>query len=422
MRSQNPVGDPSHATHATHATHAPSATRAEVWRYIFAGLSASLVSIGLARFGFTPLIPELIHQHWFSTSSVIYLGAANLAGYLIGALIARPIGGRIGNQRALRLMMLLITLTFLACAFPLSLAWYFAWRLLSGVAGGVVMVLVAGTILPHVPPASRGRASGAIFLGLGLGIAATGTLIPLLLGMGLRVTWIGLAVLSAVLSAASWFAWPPVQGHKSAAATAHPAPRHVTTANWRIKLLFGQYALMAASAVAPMVFLVDYISRGLGMGTEYGALFWVLYGVGAIVGPPLYGWVADKAGAQNGMALFSVVQVAMLVGVYQSDNHLLLGMYTLVIGMFAPGMVPLAVARVHELLPHHPVQQNLVWSRATVFSAALMALAAYGFSALFNLVHGQHRLMFLGAAVMVLIALLAEFARLADPAGTRQAA
>jgi len=117
-----------------------------------------------------------------------------------------------------------------------------------------------------------------------------------------------------------------------------------------------------------------------------------------------------------------VVQVAMLVGVYQSDNHLLLGLYTLVIGMFAPGMVPLAVARVHELLPHHPVQQNLVWSRATVFSAALMALAAYGFSALFNLVHGQHRLMFLGAAVMVLIALLAEFARLADPAGSRQAA
>lgn len=422
MRSQNPVGDPTHTTETTHAAHAPSATRAEVWRYIFAGLSASLVSIGLARFGFTPLIPELIHQHWFSTSSVIYLGAANLAGYLIGALIARPIGGRIGNQRALRMMMLLITLTFLACAFPLSLAWYFVWRLLSGVAGGVVMVLVAGTILPHVPPASRGRASGAIFLGLGLGIAATGTLIPLLLGMGLRVTWIGLAVLSAVLSAASWFAWPPVQSHKNAAGTAHPAPRHVTTANWRIKLLFGQYALMAASAVAPMVFLVDYISRGLGMGTEYGALFWVLYGIGAIVGPPLYGWVADKAGAQNGMALFSVVQVVMLVGVYQSDNHLLLGLYTLVIGMFAPGMVPLAVARVHELLPHHPVQQNLVWSRATVFSAALMALAAYGFSALFNLVHGQHRLMFLGAAVMVVIALLAELGRLADPAGTRQAA
>ncbi|MBG7621486.1 YbfB/YjiJ family MFS transporter [Herbaspirillum sp. AP02] len=422
MRSQNPVGDLTHTTETTHAPHAPSATRAEVWRYIFAGLSASLVSIGLARFGFTPLIPELIHQHWFSTSSVIYLGAANLAGYLIGALIARPIGGRIGNQRALRMMMLLITLTFLACAFPLSLAWYFVWRLLSGVAGGVVMVLVAGTILPHVPPASRGRASGAIFLGLGLGIAATGTLIPLLLGMGLRVTWIGLAVLSTVLSAASWFAWPPVQSHKNAAGTAHPAPRHVTTANWRIKLLFGQYALMAASAVAPMVFLVDYISRGLGMGTEYGALFWVLYGVGAIVGPPLYGWVADKAGAQNGMALFSVVQVAMLVGVYQSDNHLLLGLYTLVIGMFAPGMVPLAVARVHELLPHHPVQQNLVWSRATVFSAALMALAAYGFSALFNLVHGQHRLMFLGAAVMVVIALLAELGRLADPAGTRQAA
>ena len=60
-----------------------------VWRYIFAGLSASLVSIGLARFAFTPLIPELIRERWFPPSVVIYLGAANLAGYLVGALAAR---------------------------------------------------------------------------------------------------------------------------------------------------------------------------------------------------------------------------------------------------------------------------------------------------------------------------------------------
>ena len=48
------------------------------WRFAVAGLCASLVGIGLARFAYTPLIPALISAKWFSASDVIYLGAANL--------------------------------------------------------------------------------------------------------------------------------------------------------------------------------------------------------------------------------------------------------------------------------------------------------------------------------------------------------
>ena len=52
------------------------------WRHIFAGLCASLVGIGLARFGYTPLIPPLIEAHWFAAADVVTLGAANLAGVI----------------------------------------------------------------------------------------------------------------------------------------------------------------------------------------------------------------------------------------------------------------------------------------------------------------------------------------------------
>lgn len=121
----------------------PTTLRSAIWLPIFAGLSASLVSIGLARFAYTPLIPSLIQAHWFSASDVVYLGAANLVGYLIGALIGRPVAQRTSNKTALRLMMLAVTLSFFACGFPLSVSWFFGWRLLSGIAGGAIMVLVA---------------------------------------------------------------------------------------------------------------------------------------------------------------------------------------------------------------------------------------------------------------------------------------
>src|SRR5690606_41115295 len=105
------------------STSPPSTSVARIdrlllWRYIFAGLCASLDSIGLARFAFTPLIPELIQAHWFTASTVVYLGAANLAGYVCGALLGSPLAARMPNEHVLRMMMLLICAWFFACAFP----------------------------------------------------------------------------------------------------------------------------------------------------------------------------------------------------------------------------------------------------------------------------------------------------------------
>nr|WP_144830147.1 YbfB/YjiJ family MFS transporter [Cupriavidus gilardii] len=381
-----------------------------LWRYIFAGLCASLESIGLARFAFTPLIPELIQAQWFSPSAVVYLGAANLAGYVLGALIGRPIASRLANEHVLRTMMVLICAAFFACAVPLSFAWYFGWRFVSGIAGGVVMVLVAGTILPHVPPARKGAAGGAIFLGLGLGIAGSGTVIPVLLQFGLPQTWIGLGLISLLLTAASWFAWPASKltpttgGHAQGKA-------HAVRFGAEVRLLYGQYALMAGAAVPPMVFLVDFIARGLGKGTHLGSVYWAVYGLGAIAGPPLYGYLADRFGPKTTVRLVTVVMAVVFVGLYATSNLLALGVLTIIVGTFAPGMVPLVLARVHELVPHNGTRQNVAWTRASVISAAALAIAAYAFSGLFNASGGDHRLLFLVASAMLVVVLVSGLYR-----------
>jgi len=121
-----------------------------------------MVGVGLARFAYTPLIPALIAAHWFPPSAAAYLGAANLAGYVAGALLARPIALRAGSAPGLRAMMTIAAAAFLACAFPLSFGWFFLWRFVSGVSGGVLMALAAPVVLAHVPPSRRGLAGGAI--------------------------------------------------------------------------------------------------------------------------------------------------------------------------------------------------------------------------------------------------------------------
>lgn len=380
-----------------------SHTQGSLWMPIWAGLCASLVGIGLARFAYTPLIPSLIEAQWFSASAVVYLGAANLAGYLVGALIGRPLAARHSSASVLRAMMLLVSLAFLACAWPQSVAWFFSWRLLSGIAGGVIMVLAASTILPHVAAGRRGLASGAIFLGLGLGIAGSGTLVPILLAQGLATTWIGMAVVALVLTLSSWRGWPDDLAHAPQPATPH-APAQSAGG---VRLLFAQYALMASSLVAPMMFLVDYISRGLGEGSHSGAAIWTLYGVGAIVGPVVYGYLADHLGARAAIRLVLLMQAMAITVLVESRDLHVLGAAVLVIGSFPPGIVPLALARVHQLVTGH-AQQNATWSRATISFATFQALAGYAYSALFSASQENYRLLFTVAIGAVLVALLLE--------------
>ena len=380
------------------------------WRMVLAGLSASLVGIGLARFAYTPLIPPLIQAHWFAASDVVSLGAANLAGYLVGAIVGRPLAARIGNAHSLRAMMLAVTVAFLACAFPLSIGWFFVWRLISGIAGGTIMVLVAATLLPHVPPGRRGLTSGAIFLGLGLGIAGSGTLVPLLLELGLRDTWTGLAALSAAFTAVSWFAWPPSAADAAAPAAMHDAHgAHPAAPVSVLFVLYAQYALMAAGLVPAMVFLVDFVVRGLHERAHVGAVFWALYGVGAIVGPPLYGLLGDRLGARRALRVVLALQAAAVVSLCAFHATLALGVVAIVIGTFPPGIVPVVLARVRELDPHNVTRQNRTWSRATTVFAAAQAVSGYAYSVLFNASNGNHRLLFVIAAIAIALSLAIDF-------------
>ncbi|MGN8554612.1 UNVERIFIED_CONTAM: adenosylhomocysteinase, partial [Microbacterium sp. SLM126] len=104
-------------------------------------------------------------------------------------VLGRPLAARLSNRHALRWLMVTATAAIFACAFPVSVGWFFVWRFLSGLSGGAIMVLVATAILPHIAPGRRGLVSGMIFLGLGLGIAASGTPVFAFKGESLKEYW-----------------------------------------------------------------------------------------------------------------------------------------------------------------------------------------------------------------------------------------
>jgi predicted MFS family arabinose efflux permease len=368
------------------------------WRGTLAGFSASLVGIGLARFAYTPLLPALVGAHWFDASRAAYLGAANLAGYLAGAIFGRTLAAKTSTRSTLRAMMLLASIAFFACAWPLSFSWFFAWRFLSGVAGGALMVLAAPTVLAHVPPARRGLAGGVIFMGVGVGIVASGTLVPLLLQQGLGQTWLGLGVIALLLTAIAWRGWPTEN-----APVASVAEHHHSLPNGTLKALYVEYALNAAGWVPHMIFLVDFVARGLGQGLQTGAQYWVLFGIGATIGPLLAGGLADRVGFGRALRVSFIIEaIAVAVPAFAPGSPWLMAS-SVTVGAFVTGTVPLVLGRVQEILVRHPARQSAAWQTATVGFALFQAVAAYGLSFLFSYSGGNYSLLFLiGTAAMLL--------------------
>ena len=381
------------------------------WRAVTAAMAALLVGIGLARFAYAPLLPAVIAQGWFAPGAAAYLGAANLLGYLFGALAARRVAARLGTAPMLRGAMLAAAASLAACSEPAPFSWFFACRLVSGFAGGLLMIVAPQSVLAHVPAGRRGLAGGLIVTGVGLGIAASGTLVPLLIHWGLTQAWLGLAAVSLLLSVFAWGGWP----------AAPPPGAAMAGAPGRFAAVCASYGLCGVGLSPHMVFLVDFVARGLGRGLSAGSLAWVLFGAGALCGPVIAGRLADRAGPETAMRLvIGVVASAVLALLLAPGSAAALAGSALFGGMVVSGVTAVMLGRIGLRAGADAAARQRGWTYATVAWAVGQAGGTYGMAWLYAAT-GGYRALFV-AALLALAAAAAIEAGLALRPARRVAA
>ena len=273
--------------------HSPSYRRPASWlAAALPGFAAVFAGVGLGRFAYTPIVPFLV-QDGIGPVAANYAGAANLAGYFLGAAFAHQIGTLTGPGRAVRGALVLTFVSFLACAAPLGFAWLAFWRLVAGVTGAILMILGASLMLTRVAAVARGRAAGVIMTGVGLGAVLSSAAIAPLAGHSLRFVWFTLAGLALVAGAASWRAWREEPG-----SLLEPRPAVASRPiGWAVLLIVFAYGCDGAGFVPHTIFWADYVARALGLGPVWATLSWLGFGVGATVGPVAVGALADRLGS-----------------------------------------------------------------------------------------------------------------------------
>lgn len=363
------------------------------------GFSCTLSGVGLARFAFTPLIPELILAQWFSVDETLLLGATNLAGYLLGALVAIYAPSRWPAITLLKMASLVVVVSFICCFSPLlvervALEWFALWRFLSGMAGSILMVLAPALVLSAIPPESKATASTFIFAGIGAGALLSGTLIPYSLTFGLSTAWMVLAAIALgsflLLQCCSYRL--PVAGlvmpepyHKEQYHTAQSASKAATplkTVSVAVWLVLIAYALDATGFVPHTLFWVDYLIREQAFSSEQAGLQWMLFGAGAVSGTILARVFAKQSNWQMALiAAFATKAFAVAVPLINTQLFWI-SLSSFWVGAMTPGIVMLVSGRLAELLK--PEQLRFFWGLATLLFAVSQAVSAYGLSGLYH--------------------------------------
>lgn len=369
-------------------------------RAALCGLLAMFVSIGVARFGFAPLVPALAKAHWYNEAAAFWLGTANLAGYFIGAAIMRVWTRAFAAKAAVLLFMGLTALSMLGSGLNWGWLWFGFWRLLSGITAGILMVMMAAAIVGRAPPNIRGRISGITFAGMGSGTAASALLVPWLVGHGLEFTWLSLGGICVVATIIVAILMPesriqPVERHEVRGAP--PLP---------VILLITAYGLTALGFVPHMLFLSSFAALGLHRGIAAGAELSAWLGISAMLGPIILGRIADKIGF---LRTLGFGYVAMCAGV--ATPLLFHAQYALILSAISVGAVGLgSVMLVSGAIAGMVAAPRLAgdWGLATMVYAVMQAVVAAMFSNLFHIT-GSYALLFgigsiaIGCAIILLL-------------------
>jgi predicted MFS family arabinose efflux permease len=373
------------------------------WRHAWPGLFATLNAVGLCRFAYTPLVPFMIAAGAVTESGAAYLGAASLIGYLSGAAVAAPLAARIGTGRAIRAGFAASVVALTASIWIGGFWWYAPWRFLAGVTGGVLMVLAPSFIIADIPAGERGRSGGVIYTGVGIGIALSSPLVPALAETSIAWAWAALAFATLVTALATWPRW-------RGGVRVSRAPVSLRGLGVPVLLIAVAFGMDGIGFIPHMLFWVDYIARSLGLGTHAGALQWLMFGIGALLGPWLGGMVGDRIGIGRALILAFALKAAAVLLPALTASLPLLTISSVITGALTPGIAALSAARMSELI--EPGRQIRAWGFATLVFGLFQAAGGYGMAYAYDTWHSYVPLYIAGAGFEAAGALCAAAALL----------
>lgn len=225
-----------------------------------AGLLCLVVAMGIGRFAYTPILPDMVSSLGLTAAQAGAIASANYLGYLAGALILSFRGTFLPPQTLLSASLAVSVLTTAIMAvlppqLPPTL-WFAAIRFLSGVASAFVLVLASSIVIDRLQAMGRSRFAALHWGGVGFGMALSAIIVSGVgvSGGGWSMEWLACAAVCAVIALTVLRMMPPPPRVRDAAPD-HPALRMSPA----FVMIFLSYSLFGFGYVITATFIVAIV-------------------------------------------------------------------------------------------------------------------------------------------------------------------
>lgn len=351
----------------------------ERYKVLGAGIFSMVLSLGVARFAYTPLLPVMQQQAGLGVADAGWLAAINYAGYLSGALLASRINDLVLKDRLYRLGMIMAVLTTALMAISTDVTVWAVSRYLAGLSSAAGMLLGTALNLNWLIRHQHRSELGIHFVGLGLGIVLSGAGVALMSQwLDWQQQWWAFTLIASLLLIPA-LRWLPAPDTSSVTKGGQAMPDAPPSRAFLI-VFMAAYFCCGVGYVITATFIVAIVDHLPGLAGR-GNLVFLVIGLAAAPACIMWDLIARRTGEINALILAAVLQIVGIILPVLGAGLLSALAGALLFGGTFIGMVSLVLTMAGRYYPTRPAK---MMGRMTMAygAAQIMAPAITGHLAL----------------------------------------
>ena len=379
--------------------------RATRFSVLISGICALVLSLGIARYSFTPMIPGMQEQMGMSESLAGWLAGWNYIGYLTGLFIVWLISDLRAKDFFYRYGLLVVIIATAAMAAHENRVVWYASRFFAGVASATGFMLGTGLILNWLHQNGYKAELGIHFSGVGLGIICSAFIVgstglEASLALNWRLQWVALAAVGFILLLPATLLLPlPKQDEEEQAHVRRADPSDMPSDTW-LWLMQAAYFCAGFSNTVNVTFtsLITELQPLDGLGSR----MWMQVGIAAVVAPFIWDRIARRIGSLTALKAAFALNVFGNIALALSNSLIMTIIASSLFGFTFMGIVSLTLStvgrRYGKMATQVMARLTLGYCVAQILSPIISGTVAEA--------TGSFRLSLYGVSVIMLIGLI----------------
>lgn len=377
-------------------------------KVLSAGIFSLLLSLGVARFSYTPLLPLMQDQAGLGIAEAGWLATINYAGYLTGAVAASLISDPALQNRLYRLGMLIAFVSTVLMGVTTNEVLWGASRFFAGLSSAAGMLLGTGLILNWLIRHNHRSELGVHFAGIGLGIAGCAALVEFLnQWLNWRELWFAFTAVGLFLVIPALL-WMPKPG-RSGLTTMGPKMEDRPPSALYLRIFMAAYFCAGIGFVISTTFIVAIVDKLPNLAGQ-GNLAFLAIGISAAPAAIYWDFIARRIGELNALILAAVLQIIGIVLPVLGGGLVMTIVGALLFGGTFIGMVSLVLTMAGRYYPTRPAKMmgkmTLTYGIANIVGPAATGLLASHFGSYESGLYLAAAVMLLGTCLLLALKLV----------------